>query len=67
MVVAESNYEFSQVILDTSHNSVYDNRLRVSGRIAGTFTYIIHSAHPFAVDALSQHSQVIIGIDKSFQ
>ena len=27
----------SQVILDTSHNSVYDNRLRVRGRRAGTY------------------------------
>ena len=62
VVVADSDYETSQVILDTSHNSVYDNRLRVRGRIDGTYTYIIFSGYPFAGDALSQHSQVVIGI-----
>ena len=61
--VAESDYNFSQVILDTSHNSVYDNRLRVRGRRAGIYYYIIHSAHPLAGDAFSEHSQVIVGID----
>ena len=30
------DHESSQVILDTSHNSVYDNRLRVRGRRTGT-------------------------------
>ena len=33
--------ETSQVILDTSYNSVYDNRLRVRGRRAGTYSCII--------------------------
>ena len=59
----DSDYETSQVILDTSLNSVYDNRLRVRGRIDGTYTYIIASGYPFAGDAFSQHSQVIVGID----
>ena len=31
------DHESSQVILDTSHNSVYDNRLRVRGRRAGSY------------------------------
>ena len=57
----DSDHEISQVILDTSHNSVYDNRLRVRGRIAGIYTYIITSAYPFA-----EHSQVIVGIDNLF-
>ena len=60
----DSDHETSQVILDTSLNSVYDNRLRVRGRIAGTYTYIITSAYPLAGDAIvSEHSQVIVGID----
>lgn len=62
-VPVQDDYETSQVILDTSHNSVYDNRLRVRGRIAGIYTYIITSAYPLAGDAFSEHSQVIVGID----
>ena len=34
---SDIDHESSQVILDTSHNSVYDNRLRVRGRRAGTY------------------------------
>jgi hypothetical protein len=34
-------YETSQLILDTSLNSVYDNRLRVRGRRNGTYNCII--------------------------
>ena len=55
----DSDHETSQVILDTSHNSVYDNRLRVRGRIAGTYYYIINGAYAI----VSEHSQVIVGID----
>ena len=44
MSVGGSHHETSQVILDTSHNSVYDNRLRVRGRRAGTYdTFVISS------------------------
>ena len=39
----ESDYEFSQVIVDTSHNSVYKNRLRVRGRKNGTYYCVITS------------------------
>ena len=42
-VQEDSDHETSQVILDTSHNSVYDNRLRVRGRRAGTYSCIITS------------------------
>ena len=60
----DGDHETSQVILDTSLNSVYDNRLRVRGRIAGKYTYIITSAYLLAGDAIvSKHSQVIVGID----
>ena len=60
----DSDHETSQVILDTSLNSVYDNRLRVRGRRAGKYYYIITSAYHLAGDAIvSEHSQVIVGID----
>ena len=36
-VQEDSDHETSQIILDTSHNSVYDNRLRVRGRTSGTY------------------------------
>ena len=47
----------SQVILDTSHNSVYDNRLRVRGRRAGTY-YCTITGHSF----VAHGSQTIRGI-----
>ena len=36
-VEEDSDHETSQIILDTSHNSVYDNRLRVRGRTSGNY------------------------------
>ena len=36
-VQEDSYHETSQLILDTSLNSVYDNRLRVRGRRSGTY------------------------------
>ena len=36
-VEEDSDHETSQIILDTSHNSVYDNRLRVRGRTSGDY------------------------------
>ena len=61
MSVGGSDHETSQVILDTSHNSVYDNRLRVRGRRAGTYdTFVISSLDG---DAFLEHVQVIVGID----
>ena len=54
-------HETSQVILDTSHNSVYDNRLRVRGRRAGTyFCKIIASFNKS--HALAESSETIAGI-----
>ena len=46
IVQEDIDHETSQVILDTSHNSVYDNRLRVRGRRAGTY-YCRISYWPF--------------------
>ena len=42
-VQEDSDHETSQLILDTSLNSVYDNRLRVRGRRSGTYSCIIHN------------------------
>ena len=36
-----SDYESSQVIVDTSRNSVYENRLRVRGRHSGLYFCLI--------------------------
>ena len=38
------HYEYSQIILDTSENSVYENRLRVRGRESGNYTCNIENA-----------------------
>ena len=37
-VQEDSNHQTSQVIVDTSHNSVYDNKLRVRGREGGDYS-----------------------------
>ena len=42
-VLQNSDYESSQVIVDTSRNSVYENRLRVRGRHSGTYFCLIKS------------------------
>ena len=36
-VQEDSDHETSQIIVDTSHNSVYENKLRVRGREGGTY------------------------------
>ena len=55
------DHESSQVILDTSHNSVYDNRLRVRGRRAGTYHCRI-TGHFIDSSFLAWSSQTIAGI-----
>ena len=52
--------ETSQVILDTSHNSVYDNRLRVRGRRAGTYSCTL-IGHFIDATILARSSQTITG------
>ena len=42
-----SDHEISQLIVDTSHNSVYENRLRVRGREGENYTCEIKSAINF--------------------
>ena len=45
-----TNYEASTVVISTSHNCVYENRLRVRGNYSGIFTYtlFIHYYHQTA-------------------
>ena len=43
LVQEDSDHETSQLILDTSLNSVYDNRLRVRGRRNGSYSCTIHT------------------------
>ena len=61
MKESDIDHETSQVILDTSHNSVYDNRLRVRSRRAGTYSCIITGRF---IDStiLARSSQTIAGI-----
>ena len=40
-VQEDSDHETSQTIVDTSHNSVYENRLRVRGRESGDYYYTV--------------------------
>ena len=64
-----SDHESSQVILDTSHNSVYDNRLRVRGRGAGTYSCTI-TGRFIDSSILARSSQTIAGVillTKAFQ
>ena len=60
-VQEDIDYETSQVILDTSHNSVYDNRLRVRGRRAGTYYCRIIASFNKS-HALAESSETIEGI-----
>ena len=60
-VPVQDDYETSQVILDTSHNSVYDNRLRVRGRRAGTY-YCTITSRFINTTILARSSQTIAGI-----
>ena len=68
--VQEDRYhETSQLILDTSLDSVYDNRLRVRGRRSGTYNCIvsnnIRDYLPLASTTEVNGSMIIMGIMKS--
>ena len=54
--------EESQVIVDTSHNSVYRNELRVRGRHSGRYTCIISNNMPDYFPMMTAHLQVTIDI-----
>ena len=36
-----TNYEASTVVIDTSHNCIYENKLRVRGNYSGIYTYTL--------------------------
>ena len=67
-VEEDSDHETSQIILDTSHNSVYDNRLRMRGRTSGNYFCLIsnniRNFFPKAVEQVTK-SQVITGMFKN--
>ena len=46
IVQKNSDHETSQIIVDTSSNSVYENRLRVRGRESGAYICTIDSYNP---------------------
>ena len=54
---SDIDHKTSQVILDTSHNSVYDNRLRVRGRRTGTYYCTITGI----LSSLARSSRTITG------
>ena len=54
---SDIDHETNQVILDTLHNSVYDNRLRVRGRRAGTYYCTITGS----TTSLARSSKTITG------
>ena len=65
-VEEDSDHETSQIILDTSRNSVYDNKLRMRGRTSGNYKCSIRNNIRlyFPDTAVEQvyKSQVITGI-----
>ena len=48
----DSDHETSQIIVDTSSNSVYENRLRVRGREGGKYTCAIESNSREAIGSI---------------
>ena len=40
-----TNYETSTVVISTSHNCIYENRLRVRGNYSGNYTYTLDMHH----------------------
>ena len=53
-VQEDSDHQMSQLIVDTSHNSVYENRLRVRGRENGTYLcYIINNVNEYFPGTIS--------------
>ena len=50
-MLENSDYETSQIIVDTSSNSVYENRLRVRSRESGDYICNIESNGHEATDS----------------
>ena len=64
VLVSQNNIskEESQVIVDTSHNSVYRNELRVRGRYSGRYTCIISNNMQYYFPLVIAHLQATIDI-----
>ena len=56
-VQEDSDHEISQIIVDTSNNSVYENRLRVRSREGGDYVCTINSYE--ATESLSYAAKQI--------
>ena len=54
------NHTKSQIILNTSHSAVYDNRLHMRGRVGGRYTCIIRNELRTRENT-TEHSQVVRG------
>ena len=66
VVQEDSDHEMSQIILDTSHNSVYENRLRVRGRERRNYFCRVSNNRmdffPLAVQANVDITMTIMGV-----
>ena len=65
-LLSQNNYsidkEESQLIVDTSHNSVYRNEVRVRGRHSGRYTCIISNNMRDYFPMVTNHLQATIDI-----
>ena len=61
-VQEDSDHETSQLILDTSLKSVYDNRLRVRGRRSGTYNCLISNNIRYYLD---EHDVSVTQVNKT--
>ena len=62
IVEEDSDHETSQIIVDTSHNSVYENKLRVRGREGGMYTCIITNQYFLELTSLVQGDAIVMGL-----
>ena len=64
-VKEDSDHETSQIIVDTSNNSVYENRLRMRGKTSGIYTCFIESngyQHTEGINYGSHQTWVILSL-----
>ena len=59
IVVEDSDHETSQIIVDLSANTVYENRLRVRGREAGRYRCTV--SNDFGDDSQAESRLSILG------
>ena len=54
LVQEDSDHEISKIIVDTSHNSIYENKLRVRGRESGTYiSFIVNNVNDYFPGTIS--------------